>query len=177
MRPHIPGTRHGLRALLLLILLPPLLLACKAPAKAAGSDPTAPLSRSDETLARIARDARDRLPLFIRRVQSPLPGDGNFRVKYPFAAKNGSGFSHEQIWLAGITFQEGRYYGIVSNSPYYVTGLKTGDRVPINIEEITDWMYTKNGVIEGGISIKYLLEQIPTPDRTAEQRQLLKMFP
>jgi uncharacterized protein YegJ (DUF2314 family) len=173
----LPGTNKKI-PLAFLILLPLLLPACKAPERpvGAGGDPTVHLSQADEALAKIARDAREGLPGFLRRAQRPQLGDGNFRVKYPFNAESGSGFSHEQIWLADISFQDGQYYGVPSNTPYYAAGLKAGDRVLIDIEGITDWMYTRNGVIEGGLSIKYLLEQIPEPDRDDEQRAFLKMF-
>jgi uncharacterized protein YegJ (DUF2314 family) len=131
---------------------------------------------ADQYLEEIAREARETLPDFLRRLQSPRRGDDNFRVKYPFPTGEGSGFAREQLWLRDIGFEDGSYYGILSNDPYYIPNLKKKDRVSIDIEQISDWMYTSNGVIEGGRSIRYLLEQIPFPDRTEEEQALLDMF-
>jgi uncharacterized protein YegJ (DUF2314 family) len=131
---------------------------------------------ADRALGEIAREARETLPDFLRRLQSPRPGDGNFRVKYPFPAGEGNGFAREQLWLRDIGFEDGSYYGILSNEPYYIPNLKKKDRVPIDIEQISDWMYTHNGIIEGGASIRYFLGQIPLPDRTEEEQALLDMF-
>jgi uncharacterized protein YegJ (DUF2314 family) len=131
---------------------------------------------ADQVLGEIAREAQETLPDFLRRLQNPQPGDDNFRVKYPFPAGEGSGFASEQLWLRDIGFEDRSYYGILSSDPYYIPELKKRDRVPIDIERISDWMYTRNGIIEGGVSIRYLLEQIPLPDRTEEEQALLDMF-
>jgi uncharacterized protein YegJ (DUF2314 family) len=138
--------------------------------------PTRHRARDDPELARIAQNARETLPVFFRRLQSPLPGDGNFRLKYPLRADFRSGFSREQVWLSDIRFRDGRYSGVLDRSPYYVSGLAGGERIDFNIEEISDWMFTRNGKITGGLSIKYLLEQIPEHERDEEQRLVLGMF-
>jgi uncharacterized protein YegJ (DUF2314 family) len=130
----------------------------------------------DRVLGEIAREARETLPDFLRRLRSPQPGDGNFRVKYPFPAGEGSGFAREHLWLRDIGLEEGSCYGVLSSNPYYIPELKKEDRVAIDIKGISDWMYTRNGIIEGGRSIRYLLEQIPLPDRTEEEQALLDMF-
>jgi uncharacterized protein YegJ (DUF2314 family) len=137
---------------------------------------TAHRDSSDQALEEIAREAQAALPDFLRRLQSPRPGDGNFRIKYPFPTGEGNGFAREHLWLRDIGFEDGSYYGVLSNNPYYIPDLKKKDRVPIDIERISDWMYTRNGIIEGGRSIRYLLEQIPLPDRTGEEQAVLDMF-
>ncbi|MDR2158679.1 MAG: DUF2314 domain-containing protein [Treponema sp.] len=168
-------------------LLPLLLLSCgeavrpvRAQPPSAGSsqfsDPTLHLNRDDPELQRIAENARSTLPVFIRRLQSPLEGDGNFRIKYPFRVDGGSVFGREQIWLENIGFKDGAYHGTLANTPFYVTALKAGNAVTFEIDDITDWMYTRHGKITGGLSIKYLLDQIPEHERDDEQRAILAMF-
>jgi uncharacterized protein YegJ (DUF2314 family) len=147
------------------------------PVPALSGDPTQHRAQNDGELARIAENARNTLPLFFRRLQRPLSGDGNFRIKYPLKADPRSGFSREQIWLSEIRFKDGRYSGVLVNTPYYVSGLARGSLIPIDdIEEITDWMFTQGGTIVGGRSIKFLLEQIPEDERDEEQRRILEMF-
>jgi uncharacterized protein YegJ (DUF2314 family) len=173
--------RFVLRVPVLLILL---LLSCGKrplrflpdPVPVLAADPTLHRDQDDAELARIAENARDTLPVFFRRLRRPLAGDGNFRIKYPLTADSGSGFGREQVWLADIRFKDGRYSGILASAPYYVSGFTGGDSVRIDMEEVTDWMFTQGGKITGGLSIKYLLEQIPEPDRDEEQRRILGMF-
>jgi uncharacterized protein YegJ (DUF2314 family) len=164
-----------------LLLIPLTFLSCgkksaPVPAYPVLADPTQHRDQDDETLVRIAQNARDTLPVFFRRLQKPLPGDGNFRIKYPLITDPRSGFNREQVWLLDIRFTGGGYSGALANTPYYVSGLAREERVNFNIEEITDWMFTHEGKITGGLSIKYLLEQIPEHERDEEQRRILGMF-
>ncbi|MDR0878925.1 MAG: DUF2314 domain-containing protein [Treponema sp.] len=164
-----------------LFLIPFLLLACggKAPNKApvVTSDPTLHLSRNDEELDRIAEQARKTLPAFIRRLRRPRDGDGNFRIKCPFRADSGSGFSREQIWLSDIHFSNGAWFGTAANTPFYISGFKKGDTLSFSTDDITDWMYIHDGKIIGGLSIKYLLEQIPENERDKDQQAVRSLFP
>jgi uncharacterized protein YegJ (DUF2314 family) len=164
------------------VLLIPLIFSCGErppqfpPDPVIAADPTQHRAGDDAELARIAEAARDTLPVFLRRLQRPRAGDGNFRIKYPLAADPGSGFSREQVWLANIRFRDRRFSGVLVNTPYYVSGFSAGDSIIIDTEEITDWMFTRRGKITGGFSIKYLLEQIPEHERDEEQRRILEMF-
>jgi uncharacterized protein YegJ (DUF2314 family) len=162
-------------------LLLPLFFSCgektrRFPALAVEADPTQHRDQADESLTLIAENARNTLPVFFRRLQSPLRGDGNFRIKYALKTEDGSVFSREQVWLSDIRYRDGSYSGVLANSPYYISGLARGERINFDIEGITDWMFTRAGRITGGLSIKYLLEQIPEPERNEEQRRILKMF-
>ena len=82
----------------------------------------------------------------------------------------------EQVWITNIIFRNGQYYGTVSSTPVYLTSIRRGDRVNFYVNSITDWMFTQNGRIVGGYSIRYLLEQIPENQRTDSQRRTLRMF-
>jgi uncharacterized protein YegJ (DUF2314 family) len=171
----MPDNRQLLNGLFWLLLC---LSSCGRDSGEAGSggELTSHRDSADRVLGEIAREARETLPDFLQRLRNPRPGDGNFRVKYPFPAGEGSGFASEQLWLRDIGFEDGSCYATLSSSPYYIPELKKRDRVSIDIEKISDWMYTRNGTVEGGRSIRYLLEQIPLPDRTEEEQALLDMF-
>jgi uncharacterized protein YegJ (DUF2314 family) len=167
--------------LVLILLLLPLFFSCgektrRFPVPVVEADPTQHRNQADEGLARIAENARNTLPVFFRRLQRPLRGDGNFRIKYALKTDASGAFSREQVWLSDIRYRDGNYSGVLVNTPYYISGLARGERVNFNIEEITDWMFTASGKITGGLSIKYLLEQIPEHERDEEQRRILKMF-
>jgi uncharacterized protein YegJ (DUF2314 family) len=129
----------------------------------------------DEEILQISEDARNTLPGFFRQLTRG-GGAEHFCVKYPFAADEDSGINTEQVWLTGIYFKDGLYYGILTNTPRHLGRLKKGDKVTFNMDEITDWMYVRGGKITGGDSIKYLLEKIPEYQRGEGERELLRMF-
>ena len=130
----------------------------------------------DGELFRIAQNARNTLNIFFRHQNRPETGEGNFSVKYAFPVDANDDISMEQVWIGDIVFREGRYYGIVTSTPIYITGVGRGDRVNFNADLITDWMFTRNDRIIGGQSIRYLLERIPEYLRTDGQRRTLQMF-
>jgi uncharacterized protein YegJ (DUF2314 family) len=152
------------------------LLSCGKGTPQTAESPTLHISREDEALNQIGREARESFPDFILKMRNPEPDEGGFRVKYPFETEGGSAFSHEHVWLENIFFEDGLYYGTLANRPYYLGSLQAGDVVVFEGGAISDWMYVKAGRIAGGRSIKYLIEQIPEPDRDDESRALYRMF-
>ena len=134
------------------------------------------MEHSDEALLQIAEDAQRTVHLFFRNLLRTDLGGENFSIKYPFMADSDSGIVSEQVWLSGIQFDNGLYYGVIVSEPQHLTGMRRGDTVMFDVDEITDWMYTQNGRIIGGRSIQYLLEQIPEAQRSEEQRRILLRF-
>jgi uncharacterized protein YegJ (DUF2314 family) len=132
------------------------------------------MEQEDEEILQIAEDARDTLPGFFRHLIRPGTGEKQFCVKYPFAMDNNSGM--EQVWLTGIYFKNGKYHGVLANSPRQLSSIKKGDTVTFEADSITDWMYVRGDKIIGGYSIKYLLEKIPVNQRNDREHKLLQMF-
>jgi uncharacterized protein YegJ (DUF2314 family) len=169
-----------IKAAPVLLLFPALFLySCgrdAPPEAAAMEDPVLYADQSDEALQEISRRARETLPVFIRQMQAPAKDEKDFRVKYPFPSDPGSGFSREQLWLGNITVKDGLYYGTILNKPYYIAGLNIGDVTVFTLDDISDWMYTKGDAVVGGLSIKYLIEQIPDLDRDAGMSAYYRRF-
>jgi uncharacterized protein YegJ (DUF2314 family) len=165
-----------MRTLLFLLFLALLIFSCKERNTSSLGDPILHMSQSDETLNAIAQNVRETLPAFMRKQQAPAPGERDFMIKYPFETGEDSGFGYEHIWLGEIHFRDGRYYGKVINQPYYAGGLKQGDITPFNTDDISDWMYIRDGKIVGGLSVKYLIERIPELDRDFMLRAYLEGF-
>ena len=134
-----------------------------------------PIYQDDMELTRIAEDARRTLSVFFRQLTRTSAGKDCY-VKCPFTADEGSGVDREQIWLTGIQFRNGKYFGVLTSSPRYLSGMKRGDRVAFDIDAITDWMYIRSGKITGGESIKYLLEKVPEDQRSDREREFLRML-
>jgi len=165
----------------LLFLCAALFFSCERQPSTNGQDraagaASAQAEQSDAELTRIAENARRTLPIFFRHLTGAGPGEDAFYVKYPFPADDGSGFGSEQVWLGGIHYKNGTYYGILAVEPEHLGGMKKGDTAAFNADSITDWMYVRDGEIVGGGSIKYLLEKIPEERRSEEQIKILGMF-
>ncbi|QQO10432.1 DUF2314 domain-containing protein [Breznakiella homolactica] len=139
-------------------------------------DPVVSAEQIDSELVSIREAAREGLPEFIRQLQAPEKDEYNFQVKYPFETDPGGNFLSEHIWLRDISFENNKFSGVVSNVPLYISGLSIGDRVPFYIDDISDWMYMKDGKIRGGLSIKYLLEKTPPMDRDETAAAYLELF-
>ena len=171
------GTIHNSSLIILILLCLGLHLSCQQRQKPpALTSPTfSQAEQSNEELLRIAEDARRTLPIFFRHLSRAARGNEHF-IKYPFIADYDSGIAVEQIWLNGIHFIDGRYYGVLAGEPQYISGMEKGDTVRFNTDEITDWMYIEDGKIAGGLSIKYLLERIPESQRSEEQQRILQQF-
>jgi uncharacterized protein YegJ (DUF2314 family) len=132
------------------------------------------VDQDDEEILQIAEDARNTLSGFFRHLNRPGAGEKQFCVKYPFPTGNDNGM--EQLWLTGIYFKNGKYYGILEGSPTHLNGMKKGDTVIFEADSITDWMYIRHDKIIGGYSIKYLIEKIPENQRSDREFKLLQMF-
>ena len=171
------GTIQTSSAAILIFLCLGLHLSCQQGQKPAALtlQTFSQVEQSNEELIRIAEDARRTLPIFFRHLSRAATGNEHF-IKYPFTADYDSGIAVEQIWLNGIHFIDGRYYGILAGEPQYISGMEKGDTVRFNADEITDWMYIEDGKIAGGLSIRYLLERIPESQRSEEQHRMLQQF-
>jgi uncharacterized protein YegJ (DUF2314 family) len=120
----------------------------------------------DTQMERATRQARRAVPQFVTALQNPAPGDRDFAVKKLFV-KDGQA---EHIWLTDVHFIGNRFVVLVDNRPRYIAGLKLGDKVSVNPNEISDWSYVRNGQLVGGYTIRVLFAEM-TPD---EQAQFLK---
>jgi uncharacterized protein YegJ (DUF2314 family) len=162
----------------IVLLCAVLLFSCEKPAEPPEVT-VMPVYQDDMEIVRIAEDARNSLPVFFRYLTRSGAGanaGNDCYVKYPFLSVQDSGVDREQIWLTGIQFSNGKYFGILANAPRHLSGMKRGDRVIFDMDAITDWMYIQSGKIIGGESIKYLLEKTPESQRSDRERELLRML-
>lgn len=117
----------------------------------------------DAQMREAVREARRTVRTFIAALKNPQKGQTDFEVKKPFV----KGDEVEHIWLAGVTFSGNRFHGFVDNHPHKITGLKYGDRVTVNPDEISDWVFLDHGKMAGGYTIRVLAQNL-TPERRKE---------
>ena len=117
----------------------------------------------DAQMHRAVKEARKTVGAFIAALKKPGKGQHDFEVKKPFA-KDGE---VEHLWLSEVAFSGNRFHGRVDNHPRKIKGLKFGDRVSVNPDEISDWAFVDNGKLVGGYTIRVLSQNL-SPERRKE---------
>jgi uncharacterized protein YegJ (DUF2314 family) len=107
--------------------------------------------------------ARKTVGKFIGALKHPAAGQTDFEVKKPFV----QGSDVEHIWLSDVQFTGSRFQGRVDNAPRRIHGLKVGQLVSVNPNEISDWVYLDNGKLVGGYTIRAHYNEL-TPDQKKE---------
>jgi uncharacterized protein YegJ (DUF2314 family) len=117
----------------------------------------------DAQMHKAVSEARRTVGVFIAALKHPAKGQHDFEVKKP-CLKDGE---VEHLWLSEVEFSGNRFHGRVDNRPRKITGLKFGDRVSVNPEEISDWAFVDNGKLVGGYTIRVLSQNL-SPERRKE---------
>jgi uncharacterized protein YegJ (DUF2314 family) len=117
-----------------------------------------------EMNAAIAR-ARGSLPTFWASYDAPKPSETGHSLKVHFQTRRGG----EHIWIAEVKRlpNNGGYTGHFANQPRDLPGKRAGDEVSFKDADISDWMFTRNGKIVGGETIKPLLKSMPKAEADA----------
>ena len=163
---------------LLLIALLIVLLSCTKRYETTKSENDAVVSVPDDDrkMNAIITHARETVDLFLQHLHNPEGDETSFTIKYPFETDPGSEETVEHIWVSDIRAENNKYYGTISNDPFYIKRFTYGDIVEFDINNISDWMYMKGDKIIGGESIKLLIENTPANERTEDQKAILEMF-
>jgi uncharacterized protein YegJ (DUF2314 family) len=125
------------------------------------------IAQHDRAMKRAVREARRTVGYFIAALSHPAAGERDFEVKKPFR----QGDKIEHMWLADVTFRGNRFHGYIDNMPRKIKGLKMGDRVSVNPDEISDWAFVENGKLIGGYTIRVLYSELPPEGRAALQKE------
>lgn len=62
----------------------------------------------------------------------------------------------EHIWAVNIEKIDDDYFGIIDNLPNSVIDIKLTDKVKIEKDKISDWMFSKKGKLLGGFTIRVI---------------------
>ena len=119
------------------------------------------ISQHNNAMKRAVHQARRTVGVFIQAVRHPAAGQHDFQVKKPFR----QGDVVEHLWLSDVSFRGNRFHGLVDNVPRKIKGLKMGDLVSVNPNEITDWAFVENGRLVGGYSIRVLYAELSPKGR------------
>jgi uncharacterized protein YegJ (DUF2314 family) len=131
-----------------------------------GESETFRVGNEHAAMRKAVDQARKTVGEFIKALQHPAAGQSDFEVKKPFVEGN----DVEHIWLSDIEFTGGRFKGKVDNAPIKLHGLKIGQVVSVNPDEISDWAYVDNGKLVGGYTIRAHYNEL-TP---AQKKEFLR---
>ena len=96
--------------------------------------------------------ARNTVDEFIKVLKSNDPKVQHYSIKAPL--KDGDQVEH--VWLVNLKVKGDKFTGAVGNKLQIVKNYKMGQAVTINKKEITDWMYVKDKVVYGNVTLKAL---------------------
>jgi len=104
--------------------------------------------------AAIAR-ARSEVDTFIAEMAKKNGED--FAVKAPVQDQGQT----EHFWLTDVVYSSGEFQGKIGNDPGVVGNVKMGQSWTIKKEQISDWMFMRDGKMHGNYTMRPLLKTSP----------------
>lgn len=101
------------------------------------------------------------LPEFLRVFERQDTATSDFALKVHYD----DGPEPEHLWLANLSNQNGKLYGVVSNLPEFTKAVKEGETVMVDTSKVSDWKYVQNHRLVGGRTIKVLRNQLSPEER------------
>lgn len=86
-------------------------------------------------------------------------------IKAAFADPGAKVEEVEHMWLGDVTFDGDVLEATLLNRPNTVRSVREGDRVPLAIDRLEDWMYAMNGRVHGGHTIQVLRARMNAAER------------
>ena len=121
---------------------------------------------NDKAMDRAVEKARESLGFFLAALQAKKPDSTDFEVKKCLI----DGDKVEHIWVRDVTWDGKVFRGKVDNQPLEVTKVRLGQQVTLNPEDLTDWMFVKEGKLMGGFTTRVLYSRL-SPEEQAQFRK------
>jgi uncharacterized protein YegJ (DUF2314 family) len=111
-------------------------------------------------------EANKTWPLFEQNIFAGQPGTDHFGIKMIF--KNFG--DEEHLWLRSLHKKNGKLHGVLIDAPYKITDIKAGDTFIIKINRISDWVYSENGKMIGGYTLRVIYNNLKSEEEKREYR-------
>jgi uncharacterized protein YegJ (DUF2314 family) len=165
-RVHAALAPVSLSALLMIGL--PISAQAESVTEKARRDEVARVARTDALMEAAKKLGRATLPEFLTVAKAPKEGMRNFAVKVGLPANGGL----EYVWVRPFESMDGRHFsGQLRNAPQGVAGLKLGDTIAFDENDIVDWTYFDGPTMKGNFTACALLLARPKSDRDAFKKQ------
>jgi len=113
--------------------------------------PVVRVDEDDPALVATVVEARDHWPQFLLAFDTRTL-DQTFYVKATFRERGETEF----MWLTVTALEHDFIYGVLDSEPLYMKAVRQGDRVRVELHDVSDWVYTQDGQMHGGFSFKVL---------------------
>ena len=132
------------------------------------SDPGyAQVSDDDKQMDRAVENAQKSLGFFMAVLRAGQSGDTAFEIKKAFV----DGDKVEQIWIRRVSYDGKKFHGQIDNKPRDVKNIDLGERVIVQPQEVTDWMFLKDGKLMGGYTTRVLYSRLSPEDKAQFDRE------
>lgn len=127
----------------------------------ADADQVTPVDAADKRMNAAIDTARESLPHFWSKLEKPGQGEGDFNLKVRIEDENGV----EHFWCADVHRERGRMTGVINNDPMKVRSVSIGQRVVFTEDQISDWLYMRNGKMIGNYTVRPLMRDMSKEER------------
>lgn len=131
-------------------------------------DKVVDVANDDVEMNAAIEQARSTLPGFWSRFADPAKNEDGFSLKLGITDSAGT----EHFWCGEIEGDDKTATCVISNQPVYVHSVEYGERVAVDPEIISDWLYYRDGLIVGGETIRALLPRLDKKEAAALRTQL-----
>ncbi|MBC8036638.1 MAG: DUF2314 domain-containing protein [Rhizobiales bacterium] len=114
-------------------------------------------SKDDPQMNAAIEKARGSLAGFWEKFKTPASNEDGFSLKVMIS----DDASSEHFWCSAIEGDATKASCAIANEPQSVRSVTLGQRIDVNPDHISDWMYRLDGKIKGGETIRVMLERMP----------------
>ncbi|UXN68175.1 DUF2314 domain-containing protein (plasmid) [Devosia neptuniae] len=130
---------------------------------ALAEDQVVDVPRDDAQMNAAMDKARAALPEFWARFADPAANEADFSLKLGISDNVGT----EHFWCGEIEGDAKAATCVIANEPVNVHTVAYGERVAVDPEIISDWLYYRDGKIVGGETIRVLLPRLEKKEAAA----------
>ena len=125
------------------------------------------ISDDDKAMDRAVTKARESLGFFLAALKAHKPDSSGFEVKKCCI----DGDNVEHVWISNVTWDGKQFHGRVDNAPLDIRNVKLGQRVTVAPEDVTDWMFVKDGKLMGGFTTRVFYSRLSADEKSQFQKE------
>ncbi|MFT5882106.1 MAG: hypothetical protein ACI9FG_000604 [Crocinitomicaceae bacterium] len=109
----------------------------------------------DEEMETAIAHARERLPKVLDQFLADELDEFTVKIRVS------DGNDHEHFWLSDTKYVGGKFIGSIEAPAQTVSNITEGQEYEAELDEVTDWMHLKNGMMHGNHTLRVLLPKMP----------------
>ncbi|MBX7102634.1 MAG: DUF2314 domain-containing protein [Gemmataceae bacterium] len=123
---------------------------------------------NDKEMNAAMEKARKSIDEFGKVFQERKKEHSDFGVKV--AIRDGKKVEH--FWVQISKFDGKQFAGKISNDPQIVKTVQAGNKISVDKDKISDWMYVENKKLVGGFTVRVLRDRLSPAERKALDRSV-----